>query len=399
MNSCKNTGLKLTPAAPAIAPLGTQQFVASDGTGPYIFSVVPGGVGGTIDPDTGLYTAPNLVGSDDILVTDAKLATAPATIAVGTPLAISPLTALVVPGANQQFQASGGIEPYVFSVADGGAGGTVDPDTGFYSAPGDTGFDVVQLTDASLDEVEAEVTIDLPLRLAPARTMIGRNQSLVFLGRGGTGPYSYAVVTGPGAIDPDSGEYVSDNDLGQATIQVTDSLGVTANAVVLVGDIMRFVCDIIQTEMQLASDRVWIWDQKIFKPQDSGPFVVVGITSCKPFGNTNKNAADDTELTGIQSINMRATLFIEIISRDTSALERKEEILMALNSNYSEQQQERNSFRVFPITPNFINLSEVDGAAIPYRFNLSVNVMYMVTKTQAVEYFDTFDPPEVTTEP
>jgi hypothetical protein len=47
----------------------------------------------------------------------------------------------------------------------------------------------------------------------------------------------------------------------------------------------------------------------------------------------------------------------------------------------------------------FVNLSMIDGDAIPYRFNISVNMQYFVRKVKAVAYFDDFADVEVTTEP
>jgi hypothetical protein len=98
---------------------------------------------------------------------------------------------------------------------------------------------------------------------------------------------------------------------------------------------------------------------------------------------------------------MLATLSIDIISRSTQALLRKEEVLMALNSNYSEYQQEANSFYIgrLPVGAQFVNLSQIDGAAIPYRFNISINMQYFSRRIKPVDYFDEFSEVAVTTEP
>ena len=74
---------------------------------------------------------------------------------------------------------------------------------------------------------------------------------------------------------------------------------------------------------------------------------------------------------------------------------------MALNSVYSESQQEGNSFSIgrLPAHGGFRNLSMVDGAAIPYRYQISINIQYAVSSQQSIEYFDTFQGFQETTNP
>ncbi len=50
-------------------------FVASGGTPPYTYSVLPGGAGGSINSSTGLYQSSNSFGIDTIVATDSLLAT------------------------------------------------------------------------------------------------------------------------------------------------------------------------------------------------------------------------------------------------------------------------------------------------------------------------------------
>lgn len=232
-----------------------------------------------------------------------------------------------------------------------------------------------------------------------------------FAGHGGTPPYTYSVLPNGagGTINPSTGWYtapavVNDDPAKQSDIvRVTDSAmsPATADLPILVGDALTLFMQILKQEMGLAGDRVRLYNQKIFKPTDAGLSIAVGVISCKPFGNTNRFAGAEYDAAAEQSVNMLATLSINAISRDLSALRRKEEIIMALASQYAETQQERNSFYIgrLPVGGQFVNLSEIDGAAIPYRFQLAVNIQYFARKTQAVPYFDTFQTPTVLTDP
>lgn len=157
-------------------------------------------------------------------------------------------------------------------------------------------------------------------------------------------------------------------------------------------------CDIIRTEMDLEDDQVYLWDQKIKPLPDQRLYVTVGVASVKPFSNTRNLVPNGSVLNEVLSTNVKATLSIDITSRGPDARDRKEEVVLALNSIYSQQQQEAFGFYIAPISTSFTNLSVLDGAAIPYRFNISVALQYKVTKTKAVPFYDTFTD-TVTTDP
>lgn len=237
------------------------------------------------------------------------------------------------------------------------------------------------------------------LTVAQTSTAITPGAPASFQGIGGTSPYSYSVATGGagGAINPTTGEYTGPAGFKSSpyfnvdTIFVNDSLGATASAEILVGSPLILFCDILAHELSIARSRVYLWDQKIMQPTDFGLYIAVSVARAKPFGNSN--SFNGTDNTSDQYVNMLNTLDLDIISRGPEARDRKEEVILALNSLYSQQQQSANSFFIGTISSNFINLSEVDGAAIPYRFRISVNMQYAYRKQTAAPYYDTFTEP------
>lgn len=221
----------------------------------------------------------------------------------------------------------------------------------------------------------------------------------------GVEPYSYAMVPGGamGTVDSVTGLYTAPSSVGSApgdnidTVEVTDDNGDTARATIVVGSSpLELVCDILQRELELDDGQVYLWDQKLLIPKDSKLYVAVGVVDPKPFGSTTIVNSDGDEE---QSVNMCTMISVDILSRSTEAVDRKEEVIMALNSLYAQSQQEINSFSIGGISKSFTNLSQQDGAAIPYRFNITAQVTYFATKKKSAPYYDDFEDPEVTTEP
>lgn len=243
----------------------------------------------------------------------------------------------------------------------------------------------------------------MTLALTQSLSAVAANITSSFLGVGGTPAYTYSVIPGGagGTINASTGVYTapivasSDPKFAYDTIRVTDSLAATATAQILVGTPLILFCDILRHEMGLAADQVYLWDQKIFELTDSRPFIAVSVPICKPFGNISSFTSEVSGLNQNQAVNMMAQVDIDIISRGPAARDRKEEIILALNSVYAEQQMEANSFYIGRISKHFINLSYVDGAAIPYRYKISCQMQYLFNKVQAAQYFDTFSEVEI----
>lgn len=255
----------------------------------------------------------------------------------------------------------------------------------------------------------------MSLTLAQSKTALAPKLTASFLATGGTAPYTYAVLANGagGSIDSSSGLYTapavaqSDPKKAYDTIQVTDSATptpATITAQILVGNPLLLLCEIIQQELGLTAGHAFIWDQKVFQPTDNLLYAAVSVPSCKPFASNVKPAmvggvADWSQAE--QVANMLATVDIDLMSRGPDARDRKEELILAINSIYAQAQQEANSFYIGKLPPGsrFVNLSMIDGAAIPYRFKISFNMQYTVTKSKAVPYFDTFQTEQVTTNP
>lgn len=162
---------------------------------------------------------------------------------------------------------------------------------------------------------------------------------------------------------------------------------------------LKELCRIIRTEMNLADDQVYLWDQKIDIPTDNRIYIPVGVASVKPYGNRRSYAVIGGDFSEKQTLWVMSTVDITILGKTADARDRKEEVLLALSSTYSQQRQVEFGFKIATLPTSFVNLSEIDGPAIPYRFTISVALHYKVSKSKPVEYYDSISTPEVTTDP
>lgn len=144
------SGVQINPTVEALSAGAQVQFSASGGTPPYSYAISSGG--GSIDPSSGLYTAPESTGTAEVSVSDATGISSSATVTIGSggtsnTLTLNPDQQTIAPGETLQFSVSGGTAPYTFSIISGG--GTVNSQTGLYTAPSTASTVEVEVTDSS----------------------------------------------------------------------------------------------------------------------------------------------------------------------------------------------------------------------------------------------------------
>lgn len=152
------------------------------------------------------------------------------------------------------------------------------------------------------------------------------------------------------------------------------------------------LCDIIVNEMALDASRVVVYDQNFDAPDDDNIFVVIATKRSRIVGNTNR--FDPGTNAEIKSVVLFDYLDVEITSKNRDALDRKEEILMAIDSDYSIRQQEDNNIEIFR-TKEIIDISFIDGTSALHRFRIPVIIANMKQKSTGIDPIDKFREPEI----
>jgi hypothetical protein len=156
----------------------------------------------------------------------------------------------------------------------------------------------------------------------------------------------------------------------------------------------QIIVDIIKTEMELG-DQIAVDDLNWQIPPIEDIIITVGLADAQPMSNKSYLREDDTGVYEVSAVTMRENIQIDIMSRGTPAMQRRWEVLAALQSIYSQQQQEINSFKIFRMPTAFVNTSAAEGGSQLARYTLTFacHVWYKKEKLLSAtggDYYDEF---------
>lgn len=158
---------------------------------------------------------------------------------------------------------------------------------------------------------------------------------------------------------------------------------------------VQVIADIIEQELGLPEGQVMLGNQRREIPT-VGLYVVV----YEPEPSTTIGACSDTVAVGNgmverQSATIQHRVRIDLMAFNdekggNAARERKEEVLLALASNRSQELQIENSMQIARNGGPITDLSALEGPAMLSRFVITVAVTAVHIKEKPAEYFDNF---------
>lgn len=159
----------------------------------------------------------------------------------------------------------------------------------------------------------------------------------------------------------------------------------------------QIIADILVKEMKLSDQHVWVRYQDKKIPPDAGIYIVVGFQDDGGgvVGVNNETFATDEGMSQTQTAIVREMLQIDIRSKDNSARQRRFEVLLALASVYSVQQQEKYQFKIFKKPLSINNTSSAEASSNMNRFTILMACQTWTKKTTVLDenngdYFDKF---------
>jgi hypothetical protein len=160
-------------------------------------------------------------------------------------------------------------------------------------------------------------------------------------------------------------------------------------------DPMDALANILQQYMGLPG-RVVKYNQDWHAPKDWNLYITISASEPSQIIAT-KNEFDPDTLEERAYVVLQGRFDVEVISRDSEAMDRKEEVFMAINSALALRIAEANNLRIWR-TGGFIDLSALEGASILCRYRTVIAINYMRQKSAAAEYFDKFRKTEILVE-
>jgi hypothetical protein len=147
----------------------------------------------------------------------------------------------------------------------------------------------------------------------------------------------------------------------------------------------KIVQDVIQHELGLIDGQVMFTNQKYFIPTD-GLFIVVSYIGPSKVIASNSDWVDSgTGLIERQTVAMDHWLQIDVMSFSDEARTRKEEIAMAVNSIYSEQQQEQYSMNIARDPGPFMDTSFLEETKMITRYTTSIRTKSVLRKEREID--------------
>lgn len=154
---------------------------------------------------------------------------------------------------------------------------------------------------------------------------------------------------------------------------------------------VAIIVDVIRTRLGLTNDQIWQYNQpKVIPNTFSGVFVIVHYMGSGPLAVTSQFAAVDDTFVETVSTQEQELFSIEIISRDGSAKTMYPQIMAALKSTYSVQQQEKYNFRIAQNPINVKNISAQDGGSMLTKIIVDTFLLAWSQYSSSVDYFDQF---------
>lgn len=163
---------------------------------------------------------------------------------------------------------------------------------------------------------------------------------------------------------------------------------------------IKIIRDIIKDFMGLDEDKIYIYNQD-FKSNTGDLQVIIQFQSSTPYSNINKFIPADQGVEGaMQSLRLltREDYTINILSKNTDARIRKEEILLALMTQEAQDKQGEYNFKISNISSSFIDVSEVEASGSLNRYAITISLLTSYTKEIVAPYYDSFTIEDATVE-
>jgi hypothetical protein len=152
---------------------------------------------------------------------------------------------------------------------------------------------------------------------------------------------------------------------------------------------LTLVCDVLKNQMVLSADQIWIYNQKQNIPVDSRLYVIVSLVSAMPYAS-GKKYSFATNMRSTTHQHVQETIRVDLLSAGPDAINRVQEVVGALASDYAEQVAFANGLRFALIPTSIVDSSAAEVTRMLFRMTVEFKVLRAYTQTKTVPHYDTF---------
>lgn len=156
---------------------------------------------------------------------------------------------------------------------------------------------------------------------------------------------------------------------------------------------MNSTLDVIQQilvkQMNIPASRVFAYNSNIELPKDTDLFIPLFYTERRPISNNAKMVSTEAGIEEHQNTNMVEDVIISLMSVDTSARDRVQDVFMALRSYYSQDLQAKNKLHISTIGEAY-DKSFLEETSMLNRFDIKIRIFRAYEKINIVDYYDKF---------
>lgn len=152
---------------------------------------------------------------------------------------------------------------------------------------------------------------------------------------------------------------------------------------------VKVIRDILKSELGLSEKRIMLTNSKIDIDTSPGLYIALSYLGGKAIASNNHAEATAAGMVEVQEVTMRHQIQIDILSADDSARLQKEQVILALNSIFSEQTQELNGLHIGRIAGDFVDVSSLEETKILNRYTMTVNVTSLYSNRKSLAGFYT----------
>lgn len=158
---------------------------------------------------------------------------------------------------------------------------------------------------------------------------------------------------------------------------------------------IKVLADILVHEMDLQSGQIMLGLENWVIPKTEGLYVALFYGPETVVGQNNEFDSDsDTE---VQSVAMMHEIDLEVLSFNSEARTRKEEVLQALNSIFAQQELGAEFMKINEIPNSFIAVPTLEETKMLNRFRIEFHMNALHQKTKVADFYNDFKQPAVTT--